>query len=1193
VSWWRSLYLRNALGLQDETLQLVAQYVQCAQSKFPERMMRYAIDGDDEALLAEIVELRQANYRNFWATYSATTGCYELVQLGSEPSHEAGNHLFSDIQALPPLLCYRLAKLNEALGSSSLQPLGWLYQLLARISSQGLIDYFDVTDPITLPTEASFVEQLIQASGETSHTLASLVYLCDPIDYYNARLIAGACAALQGFKDYSLQNVDVIRQALQQKQSSRCQFVLEILICRQIPIEPFLDLVVKKAFSTRKGERELATAYLKQDVSQAVPWIQDKAINGKTTERDRAIHLLWAVQGEAAQEFLVNRLPQEPVEKVQQSIQALLSTLAAAQTTFKPLELPPVLPIKPESPLPDIVKSSMQLILDALQNCSIDTALAIRHLETGTAQECEKYLSHRIKETAQDLVWPNLQTLMGLTDLSFLHAFRLIILLGYFDLRFRRQYLGYRLGPRFFKLLNLYHQAHPEQGLREIAAVLQTLGLDPDQLGRLMFEYHPYFAEEGIWWENEATWPYFYERPHLLINLLNEGQSTSDYFVHRQNAVLILEMFPQPPTALIPLLWTLALGTAKTDRPMAQRCLNRSPHVTERLLDSIQHPDASTRIIAAEWLATRNDTAAIAPLKDLLRREKSDAAKVAFMRSLERLGAPLDEFLNRDQLLSDAQKGLNKGVPAALNEFPFANLPTVHWTDNHQAVEPTILTWLMVQSYKQKSPEPSPLLQQYAQLWHEGDRLALGSFVLNHWIAQDTAPSYTQERAEILARKEAQTYGQFYPNKTQEQIYQELLKNLLAQCRESAIKEKGLLAIAAACITGASAVPVVKKYLDTWYGNRSAQCNALLQMLSWVEDDASIQYLLSIANRFRTKNIQKEADKLIHAIADRHQWTPDELGDRTIPTAGLNADRSLTLNYGSRQFTLTLTAELNLILRNADDKVLKTLPNANQQDNPALAEAAKAAFSQTKKELKQVLQIQKTRLYEAMTVQRSWCYRDWESLLNQHPILSLYTQSLVWAVFEDDRFAHAVRPLGDGTLTTLDDREVTLQPETVLRLAHTSLVSETDAQAWNAHLSDYEVVPPFAQFWTGLYSIPADLQVTDLNDFHNHTLEAFHLRGRATKRGYNRGSTGDGGYFGTYHKTFSSVGIEAVIDFSGNSLPEENIPVQIYGLFFHKPGDRGVREVYDLSDYTKLPLQSVPPVLLQECWNDLRHIVSP
>ena len=52
------------------------------------------------------------------------------------------------------------------------------------------------------------------------------------------------------------------------------------------------------------------------------------------------------------------------------------------------------------------------------------------------------------------------------------------------------------------------------------------------------------------------------------------------------------------------------------------------------------------------------------------------------------------------------------------------------------------------------------------------------------------------------------------------------------------------------------------------------------------------------------------------------------------------------------------------------------------------------------------------------------------------------------------------------------------------------------------------------------------------------------------------------------------------------------VPVQWHGLYFYKPGHYGVREIYDLSDYSKLPLQSVPPVLLQECWNDLRHIAA-
>ncbi len=1194
MSWWRSLYLRNALGLPDEMLHLVGQYVQCAQGNFPERMMRYAIDGDDEAVLAEIVELRQTNYQNFWDTYSGTQSTGKAgIQLFSKLSHESGNQLFSDIQALHPLLCYRLAKLNETLGVFSLQPLGWLHQLLARISPHGLVALFDITKPITLPIEASFIEQLLEASAESAKSLAEVVYFADPDDFYNTRLIAGACAALQGFSDYSLQHRDIVREALQQKQSSRRNFVLEILIYRQVSIEPFIDLVVKMAFSPRKGERELAAKYLVQDVKQIIPWVQEKAAHGTVAERDRAVQILWTLQGKEACPFLEARLPLETALKAQQSIQVCLSRVAELPSECTSLELPSLDWIQHDSPLPDSIRKTLAKALDGLKTPTrqFDIAFIEQCLETGTVSECANCLGSTFKRNIHGTISelkPVLNAILKHPHLSFLHAFRLLILFGCFHRNFESDLLS----SDFFSLLNTYRQSHPEMGLRELAAVFKVLELKPEQLGRYTVRYASQWHHEHSWWGKESVWPYFYEYPHLLEEAFKENIDDWGYTARKQYALQILSLFPQLPSSLIPFLWSLALGNAKTERPFAQKCLNAIPNVTEQLLQTLQRPDAASRAIAAEWLANRNDTAAISPLKELLLKEKSDAAKVAFMRSLEHLGAPIDEFLNRDQLLSDAQKGLTKGIPEALSWFPFADLPSVHWTDNNQAIDPMILTWLIVQGYKQKSPEPSPLLQRYAQLWNASDRLALGSFVLNHWSAQDTAPSHTQERAELLARKNAQTYGQYYPNKTQEQIYRDFLNQLLEECKGSAIKEKGILAIAAACIMGASAVPVVKKYLDTWYGNRAAQCNALLQMLSWIEDNASIQYLLSIASRFRTKSIQKEADKLIHAIADRHQWTPEELGDRTIPTAGLNADRTLTLDYGSRQFTLTLNAGLNLILRNTDDKVLKTLPNANQQDDPALAEAAKAAFSQTKKELKQVLQIQKTRLYEAMTVQRSWCYSDWESLLNQHPILGLYTQSLVWAVFEDDRFVHAVRPLGDGTLTTLDDREVTLKPETVLRLAHTSLVSETDAQAWNTHLSDYEVVPPFAQFWTGLYSIPTDPQVTDLNDFHNHTLEAFHLRGRATKRGYNRGPTGDGGYFGTYHKTFSSVGIEAVIDFSGNSLPEENVPVQLYGLYFYKLGDRGMREIYDLSDYAKLPLQSVPPVLLQECWNDLRHIAA-
>src|SRR5699024_3202353 len=103
----------------------------------------------------------------------------------------------------------------------------------------------------------------------------------------------------------------------------------------------------------------------------------------------------------------------------------------------------------------------------------------------------------------------------------------------------------------------------------------------------------------------------------------------------------------------------------------------------------------------------------------------------------------------------------------------------------------------------------------------------------------------------------------------------------------SAVAEKGILAVAGACC-GEAAVGPVREYLKQWYGYRAAQCKALIAMLSSIDHPGAIQYLLSIANRFRTKGIREEAEKYVRLLAERKGWTLDELADRTMPTAGLD-----------------------------------------------------------------------------------------------------------------------------------------------------------------------------------------------------------------------------------------------------------------------------------------------------------------
>ena len=149
-----------------------------------------------------------------------------------------------------------------------------------------------------------------------------------------------------------------------------------------------------------------------------------------------------------------------------------------------------------------------------------------------------------------------------------------------------------------------------------------------------------------------------------------------------------------------------------------------------------------------------------------------------------------------------------------------------------------------------------------------------------------------------------------------------------------------------------------------------------------------------------------------------------------------------------------------------------------------------------------------------------------------------------------------------------------------MRLAYGAVMSTEDAEAWERHLDDYEVTPLFVQFGRTLLKVDdAAAQKVEIEDRKGWVTDTFTIRGGASKLGYERGEAMDGGYFNEYTKGFRSAGLVAVIEFSGNCLPEENVPAALISLSFEKY-DTGRRMGHPVK------LGEVPPVLLSECWND-------
>ena len=264
----------------------------------------------------------------------------------------------------------------------------------------------------------------------------------------------------------------------------------------------------------------------------------------------------------------------------------------------------------------------------------------------------------------------------------------------------------------------------------------------------------------------------------------------------------------------------------------------------------------------------------------------------------------------------------------------------MRWSESGKQVPPEIVHWFLVQGFKLHNAEANPTLRRYCSLFQKSDRERLGKFVLEAWIAQDTEPKHTPDKAARLAEKAAvptaafaKQHPQYFPDFDQQRVYQSALNRLLVEPEGSQTGTKGILALAGACC-GGDAAPIVHRYVKQWYGYRSAQSKALLQVLAWVDHPSATQVILAVANRFRTKGIQEEALRLCQMLAERKGWTLAELADRTIPTCGFDEEGVMELDFGSRMFVARLSEDLTITLSNQSGKEMAAYPTPTSPTMP-------------------------------------------------------------------------------------------------------------------------------------------------------------------------------------------------------------------------------------------------------------------
>ena len=378
--------------------------------------------------------------------------------------------------------------------------------------------------------------------------------------------------------------------------------------------------------------------------------------------------------------------------------------------------------------------------------------------------------------------------------------------------------------------------------------------------------------------------------------------------------------------------------------------------------------------------------------------------------------------------------------------------------------------------------------------------------------------------------------------------------------------------------------------LREWPGeSQHARAVFGLECLRAVGSDTALMALNGVAQKLKFKGLKQKAQEMMEGIAQSRGFTSDELADRIVPDCGLDERGSRVFDFGPRQFRFVLGPQMKPLLRDAAGKVRSDLPAPTKADDAARAEAAVAEWKLLKKTLREVLKIQAERLEDAMITGRRWTPEDFHMLLVKHPLMVNLVRQLVLAAYGDTgKVTQTFRVTEDQTLADQNDEETAPPSSGHIGVVHPAHLDEALKSAWGQVLSDYAIIPPFAQLGRDICRPnPEDLQSTEIIRYRGPKVPGIVMYGVLERSHWLRDTPADGGGFMQHSKHFPAANVTAFIQYTGLSIGYYEEKQELQSVYF-VPGH--VKPTWWGEHKTRLKINDVDPVVLSEVLR-LAHVI--
>ncbi|CAN5379755.1 hypothetical protein BH09MYX1_BH09MYX1_18910 [soil metagenome] len=305
-----------------------------------------------------------------------------------------------------------------------------------------------------------------------------------------------------------------------------------------------------------------------------------------------------------------------------------------------------------------------------------------------------------------------------------------------------------------------------------------------------------------------------------------------------------------------------------------------------------------------------------------------------------------------------------------------------------------------------------------------------------------------------------------------------------------------------------------------------------VQALEIMATDAALMELATIAGRQNAQgewSLAGRIEVILDTAASLRGVTKDELEEDLAPTTELDADASLTLEYGSRTLRVGFDEHLAPYVRGENGERLRGVPPARKDDDAEAIERAKVVWRDLKEDMT-VIGLRRVRALERATAaKRTWTRERFVRVWQEDRLVKHLARGVVWAT-DHTRF----RIAEDGSLADMKDEPFALSDSDLIHVPHPLRMAERELAAWRTIFEDYEIVQPFAQLGRALPDV-TNLAATSM-PWTTPIATTADITNRLNRRGFRW--SGGGGKV-AYRKSLPTRGELSVSYTMVNNVPSE------------------------------------------------------